>query len=123
MIGAFANEQMIGLCGFMRENRKKASHRGEIVQLYVNKEHAGKHIGSVLLKTTIRSAFENPEIGQIILSVVQQNEKANKVYEQIGFSEYGKISNYFKSGETYWDQRFMILYRHQFIVTSNSANP
>jgi RimJ/RimL family protein N-acetyltransferase len=124
MIGAFADGQMIGLCGFRRETRKKTKHRGEIVQMYVSKEHAGKHIGSALLKTTIAAAFEIPEIGQITLSVVHQNEKANKVYEQMGFSEYGKIANYFKSGERYWDQRFMILYRHQFTAAlpSNSAN-
>jgi RimJ/RimL family protein N-acetyltransferase len=114
MMGAFDDQQLIGLCGFKREERMKTKHRGEIVQMYVNKQYANKNIGSSLLKTTIENAFQNPEIEQISLSVVRQNEKANKVYEHLGFSEYGRIANYFKSATRYWDQRFMILYRPGF---------
>ena len=114
MMGAFDGELLIGLCGFNREDRLKTKHRGEIVQMYVNKQYANKNIGSSLLKATIEKAFQNPDIEQISLSVVQQNETANKVYEHLGFSEYGRIPNYFKSATRYWDQRFMILYRQGF---------
>ena len=119
MMGAFDNKLLIGLCGFKREDRAKTKHRGEIVQMYVNKEHANQNIGSCLLKTVIEKAFENPDIEQISLSVVHQNEKANKVYEHLGFSEYGRLENYFKSDTRYWDQRFMILYRDGFKPTGH----
>jgi len=111
MVGAFDGERLIGLCGFNREDRLQTKHRGEIVQMYVNREYANRNIGSDLLQSTITHAFENTEIEQISLSLVAQNEKAHQVYIKLGFSEYGRISNYFKEGARYWDQRFMIMYR------------
>jgi RimJ/RimL family protein N-acetyltransferase len=114
MMGAFDGDRLIGLCGFNRGDRKKTRHRGEIIHMYVRKEYGNRQIGTSLLRSTIEAAFENPEIEQISLSVVHQNEQANKVYDRVGFVEYGRIPHYFKSGERYWDQRFMIIYREGF---------
>jgi ribosomal protein S18 acetylase RimI-like enzyme len=111
MFGAFDGEDIIGICGFSREERGKAKHRGEIVQMYVNPIFKGQNIGNRLLSITIERAFENKEIEQIVLSVVADNKPANKAYEKIGFAEYGLLPNYFKDGERYWDQRFMLLER------------
>lgn len=109
MFGAFNENELIGICGFAREARNKTRHRGEIVQMYVNPMFAGQGIGNKLLKAVIQKAFENGEIEQIILSVVEENSSANKAYEKIGFVEYGRLQNYFKQGGRYWNQRFMVL--------------
>jgi RimJ/RimL family protein N-acetyltransferase len=114
MMGAFDSERLIGLCGFHREDRMKTRHRGEIVQMYIHKDYTDQHIGSRLLKATIENALLNPGIEQINLSVVYQNERANAVYDHLGFKEYGRMKHYFKSGDRYWDQRFMILYKEGF---------
>lgn len=111
MFGAFDGENLIGICGFSREPRNKTRHRGEIVQMYVNPAFAGQNIGFDLLQRTIEKALANSEIEQIILSVVAENKGANKLYEKIGFVQYGFINNYFKEGEKYWNQRFMVLER------------
>ncbi len=111
MMGVFDEERLVGLCGFNREDRLKTKHRGEIVQMYVDATYAGKHIGPSLLNAAIKRAFESGVIEQIALSLVHQNERANRVYEKLGFEEYGRIKNYFKAGSRYWDQRFMILRR------------
>jgi RimJ/RimL family protein N-acetyltransferase len=111
MFGAFDNDELIGICGFLREDRNKTKHRGEIVQMYVNPAFAGQSIGLQLLRTTIEKAFENSEIEQIILGVVADNQSANRTYEKLGFTEYGVLPKYFKQGETYWHQRLMILER------------
>ncbi|HRH41149.1 MAG TPA: GNAT family N-acetyltransferase [Pyrinomonadaceae bacterium] len=111
MFGAFDGETLIGICGFSREPRSKARHRGEIVQMYVNPAFAGQNIGFDLLQKTIEKALVNSEIEQIVLSVVAENKSANKLYEKIGFVQYGFITNYFKQGEKYWNQRFMVLER------------
>jgi RimJ/RimL family protein N-acetyltransferase len=109
MAGAFFEGVLIGICGFYREGRRKTKHRGELVQLYVNKAYTNKQIGKGLLKFTVDHAFENADVEQIILSVVAGNEQAKNLYTKLGFSEYGYLSNYFKSGNRYWDQHFMIL--------------
>ena len=114
MTGAFDNEVLIGICGFDRQGRNKTKHRGEIVQMYVNADYANKKVGANLLITTINYAFINPEIDQITLSFVEGNLNANKLYENIGFKIYGKIERYFKSGNNYSNQCFMILERENF---------
>jgi RimJ/RimL family protein N-acetyltransferase len=111
MFGAFDGEDLIGICGFSREDRNKTKHRGEIVQMYVNPNFAGQRIGFDLLRKTVEKALENSEIEQIVLSLVADNQAANKLYEKVGFVEYGRLQNYFKQGERYWNQRFMVLER------------
>jgi RimJ/RimL family protein N-acetyltransferase len=109
--GAFDGDNLIGICGFVREPRTKTKHRGEVIQMFVDTAYAGKGIGKALLKHTIDKAFENPAIEQITLSLVYGNEKAEKLYKQLGFVEYGKLANFFKAGDKYTTQLFMALSR------------
>ena len=110
--GAFTEDNnLIGLCGFVREPRIKTAHRGEVVQMFVDTAYAGKGIGKQLLKHTIDKAFENPAIEQIILSLVYGNKAAEGLYKSLGFVEYGKLDNFFKSGDNYTSQLFMALQR------------
>jgi RimJ/RimL family protein N-acetyltransferase len=110
--GAFTvNEQLIGICGFISEKRVKVQHRGEVVQLFVDKQYAGKQIGKTLLQLTIDKAFENEQKELISLSVVSINEKAIQLYKKLGFVEYGRLDGYFKSGSQYFTQVFFMLTR------------
>lgn len=111
MMGAFAEKKCIGICGFLREDRQKTKHRGEIVQMYVNPDFAGQKIGKTLLEKTIELAFQNPEIEQINLSLVADNAQAHHTYLSVGFVEYGLVKNCFKQGDKYWDLRLMMLHR------------
>lgn len=114
MYGAFDNDKLVGICGFVRETRLKTKHRGEIVQMYINPNFAGKGIGKELLKSCINKAFENTEIEQIVLTVVAENQQAVNTYAKIGFKSYGHLANYFKSGNEYTPQEFMILTRNTY---------
>jgi RimJ/RimL family protein N-acetyltransferase len=114
MLAAYAGANIIGICGFLRENRLKTAHRGEIVQMYVNPNFAGQGIGNKLLTYCIEKAFKNPEIEQIILTVVAENAKAIYSYKKVGFESYGHLENYFKSGNHYTSQEFMILTRQTY---------
>ncbi|MFT3909051.1 MAG: GNAT family N-acetyltransferase [Ferruginibacter sp.] len=111
MFGAFSNDTLIGICGFIQQGRSKTNHHGEIVQMYVDPSFAGKGTGTTLLKHTIEKAFENKAIDQVLLSVVYSNEKAVATYKKIGFAEYGKLENYFKEDGRSWTQLFMVLLR------------
>jgi len=114
ILGAFDNEKLIGICGFFREEKKKCNHFGTIIQMYVRKAYGGKGVGLNLLRAVIEEAFKIPEVEQVILGVVTTNISANKIYEEAGFKEYGLHRKYFKEGEQYFDQRFMILYREDY---------
>ena len=100
---------MVGIAGFIQEKRLKTRHRGTLIQVYTSPSHSNLGIGSTLIKLTIERAFENPEIEQILLSVVYTNEKAVSIYKRLGFVDYGLIEDYFKTGEVYSSQLFMTL--------------
>lgn len=114
MFGAYFEGNLIGICGFLRETRLKTKHRGEIVQMYLNPNFVGQGIGNKLLTHCIEKAFKNPEIEQIILTVVAENAKAVYSYKKVGFESYGHLENYFKSGNHYTSQEFMILTRQTY---------
>jgi ribosomal protein S18 acetylase RimI-like enzyme len=108
--GAFnSGHHLIGICGFVAETRSKTQHRGEIVQMFVDPSYAGKGIGKALLKLSIEKAFANTQIEQIILSAVSSNTSAISLYKKLGFVEYGRLDNYFKSGSKFTSQSFLYL--------------
>jgi len=104
-------EKLIGICGFVTGSRWKTRHRGEIVQLYVDRAYNGFGIGEKLMQKTIAKAFENEGTEMILLAVVSTNKKAIKLYENLGFKKYGELENYFKSGREYTAQSFFYLAR------------
>jgi RimJ/RimL family protein N-acetyltransferase len=109
--GAFWLDELVGICGFIKEGREKTAHRGEIVQVYLEPEYWGKGIGEKLLQLTIGKAFECRETDQLTLSAVKTNAKATSLYEKAGFKTYGVLDNYFKNENHSWSQVFMCLKR------------
>ena len=57
----------------------------------------------------IGKLFEDETMQQITLGVVSDNHAAIKVYERLGFKEYGLHKNYFKDGDIYRNERLMML--------------
>ncbi len=111
-VGAFDGDSLIGICSFNRDGRGKAKHIGEIVQMYVKPEYAGKKVGMRLIQTMIAEAFSDEGVEQLLLNVVTTNISANRVYEEAGFVEYGVLKNNFKHNGEYSDQRMMVLFRN-----------
>ena len=110
-VGAFDGDALIGICSFNRDGRGKVKHIGEIVQMYVKPEYAGQKVGLRLIEAMIAEAFSDESVEQLLLNVVTTNVSANRVYEQAGFVEYGRLKNNFKYNGTYADQRMMVLFR------------
>ena len=114
VFGAFAERELLAIAGFRREGRPKTRHRGEIVQIFVSPAAQGRRIGEMLLRSVIEAAFFLPGVESIELSAVADNEAARKLYERVGFTTYGIRRRHFKSGDRYWDQRFMELHRETY---------
>lgn len=111
LYGACRLNDLVGICGFIKEGREKTSHRGEIVQVFLEPEYWGQGIGEKLLRLTVTKAFEYPEIDQLTLSAVKSNAKAALLYEKLGFKTYGVLENYFKDENRSWSQIFMCFKR------------
>jgi RimJ/RimL family protein N-acetyltransferase len=109
LMGAFNDEVIIGICGFIQEKRLKTKHVGELSQMFVKHEYNGMGIGYHLLLATINEAFKNNDLQKIILAVAENNTAAQHVYKKCGFKQYGKLENYFKHNDMYETQLFMAL--------------
>ncbi len=109
--GAFEDENLIGICSFMQEERGKEQHKGWIMQMYVKPAYKGRKIGFHLLSTAVQLAFEIPAVEQLLLGVMSTNIAANRIYEQAGFVEYGFHKGYTKEEGRYVDERMMMLCR------------
>lgn len=114
MFGAFANERLIGITGFNRMARQRASHRGEVVQVYVASGYRGQKVGETLLRHVLDYAFTLEGIEQVQLSVIASNQTAIRLYEKLGFKTFGVQPRYFKVGDVYMDQQFMQLFKSDY---------
>ena len=112
--GAFAGGDLIGIAGFVRGERTKTRHRGEIVAMYVDPGFRGARIGEKLLRALLEAAFQLEGVEQVHLTAVAGNRAALDLYERIGFETFGVQKNYFKFGTRYWDQNFMQLMKDKF---------
>ncbi|HEY8562127.1 MAG TPA: GNAT family N-acetyltransferase [Pyrinomonadaceae bacterium] len=112
--GAFADNNLIGIAGFVRGDRTKTRHRGELVSMYVDPAFHGRRVGEGLVRALAEAVFAIDGIEQIHLTVVADNRAAVRLYERIGFETFGVQKNYFKLGEKRWDQCFMQLERKSF---------
>jgi len=115
MLGAFCEDQLIGLSGFIRAERRKTRHRGEIVQVYVVPKYRGQKVGENLVRMVVENAFKIEGIEQLQLSVVSNNSSATHIYKKIGFEVFGEQRNYFKDEGRYWHQQFMQLFKERYL--------
>ena len=90
VIGAFDQNALIGICGFIPfvPNNDDLSDVGTIIQMYVRSAYRGKKIGLSLTKAVLHEAFKLSSIEQIVLDVKEGNKPAFRVYEQAGFQTY-----------------------------------
>lgn len=109
LMGAFTNNTLVGICGFIQEKREKTRHIGEISGMYVLPEFSGRKIGAGLLHETIKLAFGNSELEQIVLAVTEKNQSAKRLYEKFNFTEYGRLPRYLRFEDEYDGQILMVL--------------
>lgn len=113
--GAFSDNDLIGIAGFIRESRPKTRHHGSIVSMYVKPDFHGRKVGENLLRGLIKDVFALEGIEAANLAVVADNPSAIKLYERIGFETFGVQKNYFKHGDKYWDLKSMQLTREKYL--------
>ncbi|WP_028399144.1 GNAT family N-acetyltransferase [Ectobacillus panaciterrae] len=111
VLGAFMNEQLVGIAGFRQEKGEKIRHKGTIWGVYVNPDSQGGGIGKQLISALLETIKQQlPELEQIHLMVGSHNDKAKKLYESFGFRTYGTEKQSLKINETqYIDEDHMVL--------------
>jgi len=108
-LGAFENENLIGIATFIRETGLKERHKGRIYGVYVPASQRGKGVGRALIATLLEKAKQDASLEQIMLAVATSQNAARQLYRGFGFETYGTEPNALKVGSTYIDEDHMVL--------------
>jgi ribosomal protein S18 acetylase RimI-like enzyme len=103
--GAFYGEELVGIAGLLIRPGQKEAHKSLLVGMYVRPSARKAGIGRKLVETIIECARERVELIQ--LAVVSDNEQARRLYERLGFVEYGLEKKALKQYGRYYDEVLM----------------
>jgi ribosomal protein S18 acetylase RimI-like enzyme len=107
VFGAFQNSHLIGTASFTQLSGLKDSHKGLLRAMYVRPTHRRSGAGRQLVQAVIETARQKVE--QVQLSVVSDNQPAIRLYQTLGFRQYGLEKNALKHNGTYSDEILMSL--------------
>ena len=91
MLLAFEGEELVGMLNFDGGARTRTKHAGEF-GITVRESHWGLGIGRMMITTLIDWAKETGTIRKIDLRVRSDNERAIRLYENLGFLKEGVLS-------------------------------
>jgi RimJ/RimL family protein N-acetyltransferase len=90
IIGAFDDGQLIGTAGLYCGHHIKMAHRAHIWGVYISPAHRGRGIGTPLMTAAIDTARAWPGITSIALSCSEQSTAALRLYQRLGFQQWGR---------------------------------
>ena len=110
IVGVFEDGRLAGMAGFYRDQHAHLKHKGHIWGVYVRQESRGKGAAKAMIAEIVRRARSIPGVEQILLVVSANQAPARRVYESMGFKQYGTEPRSLKVGGDYIDDDLMVLY-------------
>jgi len=107
IMGAFRDGELVGTAGFSIQQGQPNAHKGRLFGMYVRSSSRNLGVRRLLLNAVMDLARENVELVQ--LSVVRENRPARRLYESVGFLEFGVEPKASKYGDKYYDETLMAL--------------
>jgi ribosomal protein S18 acetylase RimI-like enzyme len=107
VMGAFRDGDLVGTAGFAIQQGQKNAHKGRLWGMFVRPSSRNLGVGRLLVSAVLDVARESVELIQ--LSVIKENRPARRLYESVGFLEFGMESKASKLGDKYYDEAHMAL--------------
>jgi RimJ/RimL family protein N-acetyltransferase len=107
-IGAFADGELAGMAGFIREAGEKERHKGVVVGVYLRQELRGKGVGRAMLKGLLDRAMKIEGLEQIVLKVATTQPAAMAAYRSLGFTSFGYEERALYIDGQYIDEEYMV---------------
>ncbi|WP_300073937.1 GNAT family N-acetyltransferase [uncultured Ruegeria sp.] len=82
--GVFADQALVGFCGYRPQELERTKHRGEVGPFFVTRDYQGSGAAKILMTGVIEEA-RSAGIAQIELFVDTENLRAIAFYERQGF--------------------------------------
>ncbi len=108
-IGAFNDEQLIGIATFVPETRVKVEHKGNVFGVYVTASERGKGVAKAMMLALLEHVRTYPKIKQVNIAVITSQTAAKRLYTSLGFEVWGLERNALKLGETFYDEEWLVL--------------
>lgn len=99
-------KELVGIASLIPYESPILEHKARIGNVYLRKEHRGQGIGRKLIEHLIASAHDYVE--QIYIEVAADNHVAHKLYESLGFKQYGYEERAAKLDGNYIDDILMV---------------
>lgn len=106
IFGAYSNDTLVGVAGFLVLPSRKMKHRGNLFSMYVKKEYRGYGIADQLVGAVI--AHARTRVLQLHCTVVTGNNSAIKLYQKFGFKIYGTEPRSLSVNSQYYDEYLMV---------------
>jgi len=82
--GVFEGKNLVGFCGYRRQQLTRVRHRGEIGPFFVTQSHQGTGAATALMAGVIKEAKDSG-VSQLELFVDTENQRAIAFYKRQGF--------------------------------------
>jgi len=89
VLGAFAEDRLVGVVSFVRDDGDKTRHRGALYGMYVHPDWRGRGVGRQLMVAMLKRTDALAGLRSVRLSVTDGNTAAEQLYESLGFERYG----------------------------------
>ena len=106
IFGGFLDGRLMGVAGFAAQEGTKHAHKGLLWGMYVRGAARKSGLGKKLVAAVLDQARGRAEMVQ--LAVVSENEAARRLYEAMGFVEYGYEKRALKHDGQYYDEVLMV---------------
>jgi ribosomal protein S18 acetylase RimI-like enzyme len=87
--GAFDEGDLIGSVTLELSSKVKTSHKAHVVGMFVAKTYRGAGIGKALMQAAVEYTRLRATVRVMTLTVTQGNEPALRLYEAVGFKQFG----------------------------------
>jgi RimJ/RimL family protein N-acetyltransferase len=88
---AMSEDKPIGMIVYVRDNKIKTKHIGNIFGVYVTREYRGKGVGKKLMDIVLAQVQKSKDVVKIKLTVNPEQKVAVKLYQNCGFKIVGQL--------------------------------
>lgn len=104
------------IIGRLRIQNINYNHNNCEVGLDIRPKYRGKGYGVKSYEMLLEFLFEHFNMNMVYLQVADFNPNAKKLYEKVGFSETGRLPQFFYRHGKYWDYIIMSITKDEYIL-------